>query len=320
MRKDLEDFVIDTEREHSGRMRSLADLTRLSATDYLDSAVVGGAVLRDVMEGRISEADLDPDVVTAFHAQYPHVGSLADKLKDFQGDPDALRGLMSGIRGKLFEQRYVDLLNDGQLPPGHAAELAASPTQPGWDVLVRDDSGDVVHFVQLKASASASYIRDALERYPDAKVVVPSEVYDSLGDAPDLAGHLVDSGISTSDLSEHVEAAAAMTDGLGGLDLVPELALIFIAIHGAISLARRREHPLDVLRATGDRLRMAAIAGAAGGIAAWVGGPFLGVPVALITRLMLRTRKLHRTFEDRIKERIRRVSTLAPADALERSC
>lgn len=127
MNKELQRFVERTEREHKGRLRSVKNLLawKPSDQDWIDTCILGGESLVDVLTGHVTDADLDPQVLEAFHAQYPHLGSLVAKINELRGDPDALRGLLSGIKGKLFEEDYVDFLNHSHLPPGYEAVLAS---------------------------------------------------------------------------------------------------------------------------------------------------------------------------------------------------
>lgn len=238
MRPDLERFCEDTERTFRGRMRSVAELFGRARTDLADAAAVGAATLHESLSAEPTSSPIPGELDAAFEAQYPHVDSLSERVEAMEGDPSALRGLFNGIRGKLFEQRYAARVDRQGLADGQSVELAESPTQPGWDLRVQDEDGDVVRLLQLKASDDAGYLREALERYPDVDIVVPTDVYAELRDAPDLAGRLVDSGFSSAELAEPFETLADASDPPAELDMFPELALVFIGAHGALALAR----------------------------------------------------------------------------------
>src|ERR1700740_3389329 len=88
-----------------------------------------------IRAGSMTDAHFDPQVLEAFHLQYPNVQmNFTDFVREHQ-DPDELRGVISGVKGKLFELKHVDILN-GQLPEGYVAHLADSATQPGYDVII----------------------------------------------------------------------------------------------------------------------------------------------------------------------------------------
>lgn len=311
MNPTLARFVADTERENQGRMRSLEDLLArgIPSEDWLDACVVGGATLTDVLAGRVAETDLPPELVEAFHAQYPHAGGLVEKIQELHDDPEALRGLVSGLKGKLFELEYVDFLNDGHLPAGHLAELAASPTQAGWDVVIHGPDGSIVEQLQLKATADLQLIHQALERYPDFDIVVPSDVFDAAEVKGYLAGHVVDSGIDLQDVADQV-GGAIDTAASAGPDLFPEMAFLFIAAHFAYQLAQRERSPEAILRAAGRRAVKAGIAGALGGAAAWLAGPAVGVPVSIAARLALSRVEIMADYQRSADERLVRVHAI----------
>ncbi|MEN6632223.1 MAG: hypothetical protein ABFD84_07325 [Candidatus Polarisedimenticolia bacterium] len=184
------------------RDAGLAALRARRRDEILDATVIGGTTLADLLRGSVDPASLPPDVREAFALQYPHQ-DIAALLREHAGNPDELAGIVNGVKGKLFELRYLDHLNHGGLPDGCTAELAHGATQPGWDVVVHDAHGHVVELLQLKATESAEYVAHALERYPGIDVVATREAFDSLHD-PELAAHVVKSSISDAALTEHV--------------------------------------------------------------------------------------------------------------------
>ncbi len=99
----------------------------------------------------------------------------------------------------MFELSYAEYLNDGHLPEGFHAELASSANQPGWDIAIVDEEGQIAEALQLKAAESADYISHALERYPYIDVVTTEEVY-SHATMGDMAEHVINSGISNEEL------------------------------------------------------------------------------------------------------------------------
>ena len=141
-----------------------------------------------------------------------------------------LLGLTSGVKGKLFELELVDHLNHGGLPDGFHAEIAQSATQPGWDIQVTDAQGHVDELLQAKATESASYVKEALERYPDIDVTTTTEVHAQLL-AMGLAQNVHNSGISEAVLQAKVDAAAHAGSAFDASDLVPSsLGLAVIAL------------------------------------------------------------------------------------------
>ena len=143
--------------------------------------------------------EIDPLLAKAFAMQYPDVDpSVLAGMK-----PEHLAGFIGGVKGKYFEVLVADRLNAGatlgdlRLGPGQVARLASSPFQPGWDLEILGRSGRSLEQIQLKATESMSYVKGALERYPDIRVAVPAGV-----------GGTSDSVISTNISHAHLERAA----------------------------------------------------------------------------------------------------------------
>ncbi len=96
-----------------------------------------------------------------------------DAVKHLAPNPHELAGLISGIKGKLFEIDYIDWLNHGHLPDGWTAELAHSANNPAWDIAIHDGHGHVAELLQVKATESLAYVREAIAAHPEIDVVVP---------------------------------------------------------------------------------------------------------------------------------------------------
>lgn len=170
----------------------------------LDVTVAAASVQVSLGDG---PEDIDPLLLKAIHDTNP---SLAEE-NWFALDGEALQGAVNTAQGKYFEYLVVDRLNQGQqvgplsLDPGQQAVLAESMTQPGWDLRIEDEHGAVVEYLQLKATDSVGYIRDALERYPDIQILATGEVADS--------GLVLDSGITDQELRAQVQ------EGLDAVDV-----------------------------------------------------------------------------------------------------
>ena len=189
--------------EEQGRQyRAIVD-DRKHGHREVDTLAIGGDLLSDILNGGVASAD----VHAAYAAAYPELAGrmsfeeVARSLHDSQ-----LSGFVSGVKGKLFEMRYMDYLNDGNLPEGYHAELAHSATQPGWDIAVNGPDGHIASLLQLKATDSVEYVKHALERYPDIDVITTDEVYSQLV-MNGAADHVANSGITDADLTHHVTDA-----------------------------------------------------------------------------------------------------------------
>lgn len=227
--------------------------------DLLDQLVVGGVVLSTVIR---NGAAIPPDVEAAYLAAYPSLAQvpLAETIDRLP--TESLPGLAAAIKGKLFELRFVEHLNDGQLPDGHRAELALSATQPGWDLRILDPSGNVSEVLSAKATESAGYVADALTRYPGIDVVTTSEVYAQLV-AQGFADQVRDAGISNAALEATVDQAIAGTaDGFGWTDLLPStLGMAVIGLSVFMDRSLTHERAIEVF---GDRTGRAGVSATAG--------------------------------------------------------
>jgi len=220
---------------------SLAELAQhyehRSQQEILEIAAIAADVSADSILNLGLEPEGNPLILEAFQLQYRNV----DQDSLVGASEERLSGLANGIKGKYFEVLVRDRLNDGEslgelrLGPGQVARLADSPTQEGWDLeIVNVVEGSIVEQIQLKATTSMSYIKSALDKNPDIRVAVPSEV-DGVKD------EILRTDISDNDLAEAVnrqlgeQSEDALNDMLDrsaewAFDTVPIVSGILIAV------------------------------------------------------------------------------------------
>jgi len=285
MNQVLQQFVADTGTKFSERLRTPRDLIqrRTDPSDFVDTAVLGGYSVADILHGNVSSTDIDPEIIRAFRLQYPHAGDFVDFVRDHSGDDAAIAGIVNGIKGKLFELEYVNWLNGGHLPAGAVAELAASPTQEGWDVIIKDSHGHVLNHLQLKATESLAYIKEALASYPDIDIVATHEVFEHLNESG-LADHVTVTSFSDDDLTVHVR------DQIHAADMTPEfevplLAFGIIALHSFRQYRKGQLTALEAARSGIKRGWRALLCRAAAYVSILVSGaPILGLPASVLAR------------------------------------
>ena len=199
--------------------------------ELLDLYVVGGITLTQAVR---APDQVPEEVEAAFQAAYPGLAngeSFAEAVSRM--DSSELPGLVAGVKGKLFEQDFVDHLNSGNLPDGFTAHVADSANQPGWDINIVDADGNTVELLQAKATESLDYVKEALERYPDIDVVSTSEVYAQMM-ALGLAESVRDGGLTEAALEAKVMSAADLASGsVDATDLLPSavgLAIIGLSV------------------------------------------------------------------------------------------
>lgn len=222
--------------------------SRQARAELLDRLVVAGITVSTAID---APATVSPAVEHAFAAAYPGLaasqsfGEAAARMS-----PEQLLGLVSGVKGKLFELQFVDYLNAGALPQGYVATMAPSATQAGWDIQIADPQGKVAELLQAKATESVGYVRDALETYPGIDVTTTSEVYAQLA-AIGAAEGVRDSGISEAALEEIVHASV---DGGASLDLADLLpSAVGLAVVGLSVFLDPSISPAERVRVFGER-------------------------------------------------------------------
>jgi hypothetical protein len=238
-------------------------------------------------------------IQTAYEAAYPLVSAeagLQEKLSELKGDE--LLGLVSGIKGKLFEQQYADYLNSGSLPDGYTAVLAESANQPGWDLRIEGPNSETVEILQAKATDSVGYVVGALEKNPSIDVVTTEEVYSHLVMSGVSEG-IINSGISNTSLEAFLDSAVEASNI--DMDFSPPwftLALIAFTTYSDESLTLYQK-----ARSAGDRSGKAYLSFLVGGaLGAVTNTWWLGVVGTVASRYVADEGKRRRAIFDKMKE------------------
>jgi len=295
----------------------------LKNTRATDTIFIGGESLAALL----ASASISDEIIVAYEAAYPEMSritSFSDRARELEGEE--LMGLVNGVKGKLFEQKYVDYLNSGNLPDGYVASLAGSATQPGWDIQILGPNNEVASVLQAKATDSVSYVTDAIARYPSIDVVTTDEVYSHLV-LSGVSEGIANGAISNAELADQLEKAVDSAELT--MDFVPPLfTLAFIAF---TSYKDQSLTLYEKARSAGDRSGKAYLSYLiGGGVAAITNTWWLGVLGSVGSRYMsddgLKKREiiegLNNVYQTnrRIIERIKATNRPAfPADAPLRS-
>ncbi len=144
-------------------------------------------------------ADDDAHILTALRRSR---NDLADatraELREYLSalDEAQMPGVVSNVKGIAHEIYFVESENaDGD---SVTAEMFADTNHPDYDVILRDASTGEERQVQLKATSSASYVREAVDELGAECVFVTEEVARSEG--------LTSTGISNRVLTSDVRA------------------------------------------------------------------------------------------------------------------
>ena len=114
------------------------------------------------------DGPLGTEFIAAIRDRYPALANasltrIADHMAAY--DPDQLAGVISLIKGKLFERLVA--LHENADGDEWQAVLHTDESFPGSDIeLVNEATGEVLA-ISLKATASPAWIETALVGYPD---------------------------------------------------------------------------------------------------------------------------------------------------------
>lgn len=231
--------------------------------EILDLAAIAAEVSVDDLLNLGLEPEINPQILEAFRLQYPNVN--LDSLTG--ATEDRLRYLANGVKGKYFEILVAEKLNAGEsvggirLEPGQVARLGESANQSGWDLAILDREGAVAEQIQLKATESMSYVKEALEKYPDLRVLVPQELADAATamDAvlsADIANASLEKAVvgQLAELSEGSLADILEQSAEAGFDALPGLSAAVIGATEAGYVLMGRSTVEESLKRGGARL------------------------------------------------------------------
>ena len=265
--------------------------------EVMEVAAIAADVSIDSVVNLGLEPEADPLFREAFNRQYPNV----DIESLIGASDDRLDGLANGVKGKYFEMLVRDRLNAGerlgelQLQPGQTARLAESSIQPGWDLRIENEDGTIDELLQLKATDSMSYVKEALVEHPDIRVVVPSEVDDQADDilGTDISNEQLDN-ITQAQIGEMGESALEdLSDKAveAAFDSIPFVSMVATGVIEGSSVLTGRSTLRESFRRGAKRMGRAGVYSAIGAALAPTG---VGVPVVMGIR----------TVEGRISKRI----------------
>jgi len=246
----------------------------------LDAGIIAGTALTDYLA---HDAAVPADVENAFELAYPNLADeyFVDVANSFE-TKEQLAGFLAGVKGKLFEIKYAEHLNN-TLPDGYSAELALSPTQPGWDIAILGPDSEIADVLQLKASDSVDYVTAAMHKYPDIDIVTTDEVHSQLL-MHAAEENIINSNISNAALENSLEHAVHPDyDVSDMIDL--KLPLASLALIAFTEFSDKDRSIYQKSFSFGDRSSKSVIAYSAGGIVAGITQTWwLGLLAAVGTR------------------------------------
>jgi len=182
---------------------SEADRFSIDGDDALRAAAGGAAAVGELVG---KHALTDPQLAEAWRLAFPN--ESPNVLAHVHGA--RLEGYLASLKGKYFEVLLRDRLNAGHrvgnlvLRHGQVAALAKSPTQAGWDLVIRDRYGHVLQHIQARATDSLAYARHTLAANPKIPIFTTSEVRHGAHGV--VTTHIANSAVSArvNDAAKHV--------------------------------------------------------------------------------------------------------------------
>ena len=244
-----------------------------------------------------------------------HVDLTIDQLS--QCDPSQLRGIISAWKGKYFEVELRDRLNNGdrlgdiKLGEGQYVELAPDMTQKGWDLAIFNEDGTLDAMMQAKATDSVSYIRQALENYPDIEIIATEEV------AGKLIDEVINSEIENEDLKDII--LAPMKDLQDGpmeevLETIsPVLPVIIISVSEGRKVLLGRQTFQKALKNSLDRAVKSGVSIGIGSLLALLDAGLISLPTTLLTHLGVERHQNYKRIDRKISQDVHTLKGLVQA-------
>ena len=215
--------------------------------------------------GIFDDINVDDNLLEAYEKAYP--GQAMDQSLHEQwieiisrGERSA-GGFVSGIKGKLAEIQYQDLLEQN----GYTNVIIPDdPTQPVWDISAVSPTGDPV-LIQVKTGAAnySGEVQDLILENVAIDFAVSSEIYDKIMEnSPELASRMVDMGPDFAVVADVNDGLSTLSENMGidvpdgVVDLVPYAATIIASARLIYSVIRTEQQFSAADRTTRNKIQV----------------------------------------------------------------
>ena len=266
----------------------------------IDTAAVASALSFEIISNKTN-----PLAEKAFKMTNPNFN--AENYDSLQ--PNQVSGILASAKGKYFELLIANKLNNGEmvgnisLPHGAKAELADSITQKGWDINIINDEEQVIEYYQIKATDSLSYVKSALEKLDDIKILATNEIVSE-------SDSIINTGIDNDALNEEIKnlidsKTSSFVDNLvNGFN--PILPLCLIAISQGYKIVVSKNKKNQIINETLMRSERSLILSAYSALYYASGLGWLGIPLTFGTGIIYdrlkRVKSIIKTFDKIITE------------------
>lgn len=247
---------------------SLKRMKFKSNHEFADACIISGLTASQMLYSGIPA-----DVQEAFEKQYPNLAaenSFINTWSSYDDYEDRL-GFVNAVKGKLFEIKYVEHLNEN-LEPGYVAAMSNNPINEGWDIKITGPNNEVENLLQLKATTTVSYVKEAIHKYPEIDVVTLSDLQGQLSSINSIS-NVTASDISNEDLM--LQIGEATGNQAFFFPTVPLLALGYLIFdsYKESDLTKFKKHQQFSKRASNLAFDTTIISASA--------TPFIGIPLVL---------------------------------------
>lgn len=275
-----------------GAVDALAQRRMEPSPDALVDAMTAAVALQSLLDqDEFNIAAVTPEMQESFDLVFPGQDLVTRMTNAATAGEDSavLQGVLNNWKGKLFEVSVRDELNAGQmvggitLVEGQTAYLAPDISQPGWDLGISNADGSIDELLQLKATTNLGYIKDALERYPDFRILATDDAIDTATDS------ILTSDITSEELQQQIlepmsDIFSTPVEEIADT-ILPGLPFIVIAtLEGGKAVVGKQSLEQAISRSFA-RGTKTAVAMTAGGAAALVGLGFFSAPIAVLSRI-----------------------------------
>ena len=248
--------------ESKSRREFLDDLARTDAAFHAADMTTANSF---ALWGIFDDINVDDNLLEAFEKAYP--GQALDQSLHEQwvemlerGDRSA-GGFVSGIKGKLAEIQYQDLLEQNGYTD---VVIPDDPTQPVWDIsAIAPNQEPVLIQVKTGAEGYASEVQDLMSENAGIDFAVNSEIYDKIvGNAPEMAERMTDMGPDFALVADVKDGLETLSDNMGidipdGVgDFVPYAAAIIASARLIYSVIRTEQQFKAADRTTRNKIQV----------------------------------------------------------------
>ncbi len=262
-----------------------------------DYPLADACILSGFTAYEMSSSGIPSDVSKAYELAFPNLAKETNFLDSWNSfdDYESRLGFISAIKGKLFEVKYLDHLNNN-LEAGYKAELAEVPTQAGWDIKISGPDNEISELLQLKASTSLDYVKTAIETYPEIDVITLSDLEGQLSSINNV-DKISASSISNQGLEENISSAT--DNDLGILGLAPLISVAYIVFSGykEKDISEFKKQQKIVKRFSNLSLNTAIIG---------ITGPIVGISLVLGRELLFRHARKDKEIIKYLKNQIKK--------------